>query len=70
MGRLIVQPGGCGEQNMYRMTLPLTATHYLDSTNQWDSVGIERRNDAVNHINTGDLDALLKTLDQKQIISK
>uniref|UniRef100_A0A673LGU4 Complement C3-like n=1 Tax=Sinocyclocheilus rhinocerous TaxID=307959 RepID=A0A673LGU4_9TELE len=53
MGRLIVQPTGCGEQNMYRMTLPLIATHYLDSTNQWDTVGMERRNEAVNHINTG-----------------
>ncbi len=70
MGRLIVQPIGCGEQNMIYMTLPLIATHYLDSTNQWDAVGIERRNEAVNHINTGDLDTLLKTLDQKQIISK
>uniref|UniRef100_A0A673LAC0 NTR domain-containing protein n=1 Tax=Sinocyclocheilus rhinocerous TaxID=307959 RepID=A0A673LAC0_9TELE len=53
MGRLIVQPSGCGEQNMYRMTLPLIATHYLDSTNQWDTVGMERRSDAVNHISTG-----------------
>ncbi|XP_016107635.1 complement C3-like, partial [Sinocyclocheilus grahami] len=53
MGRLIFQPTGCGEQNMYRMTLPLIATHYLDSTNQWDTVGMERRNDAINHISTG-----------------
>uniref|UniRef100_A0A671NLI9 Complement C3-like n=1 Tax=Sinocyclocheilus anshuiensis TaxID=1608454 RepID=A0A671NLI9_9TELE len=53
MGRLIFKPTGCGEQNMYRMTLPLIATHYLDSTNQWDTVGMERRNEAVNHISTG-----------------
>nr|WEM32064.1 complement component 3 [Mylopharyngodon piceus] len=53
MGRLIVQPSGCGEQNMIRMTLPLTATNYLDSTNQWEAVGMDRRNEAVNHINTG-----------------
>nr|QOL70921.2 complement component 3 [Tor putitora] len=53
MGRLIVQPSGCGEQNMIRMTLPLIATHYLDSTNQWEAVGIERRNEAINHISTG-----------------
>uniref|UniRef100_A0A672LR83 Complement C3 n=1 Tax=Sinocyclocheilus grahami TaxID=75366 RepID=A0A672LR83_SINGR len=53
MGRLIVQPTGCGEQNMIYMTLPLIATHYLDSTNQWDTVGMDRRNEAVNHIRTG-----------------
>ncbi|KAI7810506.1 putative complement C3 [Triplophysa rosa] len=53
MGRLIVQPHGCGEQTMIYMTLPLIATHYLDSTNQWDTVGMNRRDEAVNHINTG-----------------
>uniref|UniRef100_A0A8C1MRP7 Uncharacterized protein n=1 Tax=Cyprinus carpio TaxID=7962 RepID=A0A8C1MRP7_CYPCA len=53
MGRLIVQPSGSGEQNMMLMTLPLIATHYLDSTSQWDTVGMERRNEAVNYINTG-----------------
>ncbi|XP_051749859.1 complement C3 isoform X2 [Ctenopharyngodon idella] len=53
MGRLIVQPSGDGEQNMIHMTLPLIATHYLDSTNQWEAVGMERRSEAINHINTG-----------------
>ncbi|XP_050959614.1 complement C3 [Labeo rohita] len=53
MGQLIVQPYGCGEQNMIRMTLPLIATHYLDSINQWEAVGMERRNEAINHIRTG-----------------
>ncbi|XP_065130544.1 complement C3-like [Paramisgurnus dabryanus] len=53
MGRLIKQPYGCSEQNMVHMTLPLIATHYLDSTNQWDVVGMDRRNEAINHINTG-----------------
>uniref|UniRef100_A0A673L956 Complement C3-like n=1 Tax=Sinocyclocheilus rhinocerous TaxID=307959 RepID=A0A673L956_9TELE len=53
MGQLIVQPNGCGEQNMIYMTLPLIATHYLDSTKQWEAVGMERRNEAVNHIRTG-----------------
>ncbi|TRY87362.1 hypothetical protein DNTS_017222 [Danionella cerebrum] len=53
MGRLIVQPHGCGEQTMIFMTLPLIATHYLDSTNQWDAIGIEKRVDAIAHINTG-----------------
>nr|AZZ09376.1 putative complement component c3 [Ctenopharyngodon idella] len=53
MGQLIVQPRGCGEQTMIFMTLPLIATHYLDSTKQWEAVGMERRSEAVNHINTG-----------------
>ncbi|XP_062866790.1 complement C3-like [Trichomycterus rosablanca] len=53
MGRLIVQPHGCGEQNMIFMTLPLIATHYLDSTNQWEFVGMQRRSEAVKHIKTG-----------------
>ncbi|KTF81587.1 hypothetical protein cypCar_00030779 [Cyprinus carpio] len=53
MGELLVQPSGCGEQNMIRMTLPLIATHYLDSTKQWEAIGMERRNEAVNHIKTG-----------------
>ncbi|XP_043094011.1 complement component c3a, duplicate 6 [Puntigrus tetrazona] len=53
MGKFIVQPRGNGEENMIYMTLPLIATHYLDSTNQWDAVGMERRNEAINHINTG-----------------
>ncbi|KAL7852208.1 hypothetical protein SRHO_G00179930 [Serrasalmus rhombeus] len=53
MGRLIVQPGGCGEQTMIYMTLPLIATHYLDTTKQWEKVGMDRRSEAVKHIQTG-----------------
>ncbi|MCI4394012.1 hypothetical protein PGIGA_G00163970 [Pangasianodon gigas] len=53
MGRLIVQPTGCGEQNMIYMTLPLIATHYLDTTKQWEKVGLNRRSEAVQHIQTG-----------------
>ncbi|KAL7845319.1 hypothetical protein AOLI_G00235110 [Acnodon oligacanthus] len=53
MGRLIVQPHGCGEQNMIYMTLPLIATHYLDTTKQWEGVGVHRRAEAVKHIQTG-----------------
>ncbi|KAI7810940.1 complement C3-H1 [Triplophysa rosa] len=53
MGRLIYQPSGCGEQVMIHMTLPLIATHYLDSTNQWEAVGMDRRTEAINHITTG-----------------
>ncbi|KAI4889080.1 hypothetical protein NFI96_023395, partial [Prochilodus magdalenae] len=53
MGRLIVQPHGCGEQTMIFMTLPLIATHYLDTTKQWDKVGMQRRAEAVKHVQTG-----------------
>ncbi|XP_034086505.1 complement C3-like [Gymnodraco acuticeps] len=53
MGTLIKQPGGCGEQNMIGMTLPLIAATYLDKTNQWEAVGIEKRNEALQHIKTG-----------------
>ncbi|KAK7161096.1 hypothetical protein R3I94_003929 [Phoxinus phoxinus] len=53
MGRLIIQPGGCGEQIMIGMTLPVIATHYLDSTKQWETVGMHRRDEAIIHINTG-----------------
>ncbi|XP_067296786.1 complement C3-like [Pseudorasbora parva] len=53
MGQLIVQPSGDGESNMISMTLPVIATHYLDSTNQWEAVGMERRYEAIYHINTG-----------------
>ncbi|KAL3051025.1 hypothetical protein OYC64_001322 [Pagothenia borchgrevinki] len=53
MGTLIRQPGGCGEQNMIRMTLPLIAATYLDKTNQWETVGFEKRAEALQHIKTG-----------------
>ncbi|KAF7689262.1 hypothetical protein HF521_012615 [Silurus meridionalis] len=53
MGHLIVQPTGSGEQNMIYMTLPLIATHYLDTTEQWEGVGLGRRNEAIQHITTG-----------------
>ncbi|XP_042256198.1 complement C3-like [Thunnus maccoyii] len=53
MGSLIVQPSGCGEQNMARMTLPVIATTYLDKTHQWETVGFQKRNEALQHIKTG-----------------
>lgn len=53
MGSLIKKPSGCGEQNMYRMALPVIATMYLDKTNQWQDVGFERRADGLKHILTG-----------------
>uniref|UniRef100_A0A3P8SQE4 Complement component c3a, duplicate 5 n=1 Tax=Amphiprion percula TaxID=161767 RepID=A0A3P8SQE4_AMPPE len=53
MGNLIRQPYGCGEQNMITMTLPVIAAVYLDKTNQWETVGFNKRNDAIRHITTG-----------------
>ena len=53
MGNLIYQPSGCGEENMMHMTLPVIAAMYLDKTNQWEAVGIERRDEALQHIITG-----------------
>ncbi|XP_054460442.1 complement C3-like [Anoplopoma fimbria] len=53
MGSLIKQPGGCGEQNMIVMTLPVIAATYLDKTNQWETVGFQKRDEALTHIKTG-----------------
>ncbi|XP_043938312.1 complement C3-like [Protopterus annectens] len=50
---LIRVPYGCGEQNMISMTPTVIATHYLDSTNQWDKIGVELRADAINFITQG-----------------
>lgn len=53
MGSLIYQPSGCGEQNMIHMTLPVIAATYLDRTNQWEAIGLQKRNEAIKHIQTG-----------------
>uniref|UniRef100_A0AAY5KG22 Anaphylatoxin-like domain-containing protein n=1 Tax=Esox lucius TaxID=8010 RepID=A0AAY5KG22_ESOLU len=53
LGDLLRQPGGCGEQNMMGMTMPVIATHYLDNTKQWDQVGLERRREAISFIQSG-----------------
>ncbi|KAL2086955.1 hypothetical protein ACEWY4_018014 [Coilia grayii] len=53
MTSLIRQPGGCGEQNMFGITMPVTAANYLDKTNQWDAVGVAKRATALQYIQTG-----------------
>ncbi|KAM6294075.1 venom factor-like [Aegotheles albertisi] len=53
LDHLIVMPGGCGEQNMKRMTPTVIATHYLDSTSQWETFGLDRRAEAINLIRKG-----------------
>ncbi|KAI5088906.1 complement component c3b, tandem duplicate 1 precursor, partial [Silurus meridionalis] len=53
LAALIQMPGGCVEQNLARIMLPLIAVHYLDRSSQWESVGIQRREVAISYIKTG-----------------
>ncbi|XP_072240558.1 complement C3-like isoform X2 [Leuresthes tenuis] len=50
---LIREPSGSGEENVISMSLPVIATIYLDNTNQWESVGLEKRNEAIEHMIKG-----------------
>ncbi|CAM4693299.1 unnamed protein product [Caretta caretta] len=53
LGHLIVVPSGCGEQNMIRLTPTVISTHFLDSTHQWEKMGVDRRAVAINLIKRG-----------------
>ncbi|XP_039370155.1 venom factor-like [Mauremys reevesii] len=53
LGHLIVVPSGCGEQNMISLTPTVISTYFLDSTNQWEAMGVNRRAEAINLIRTG-----------------
>ncbi|XP_078506414.1 A.superbus venom factor 1-like [Lissotriton helveticus] len=53
LGHLIVVPRGCGEQNMISMTPVVIATHFLDNTRQWETLGVGRRAEAIKNINQG-----------------
>ncbi|XP_072005879.1 venom factor-like [Engystomops pustulosus] len=53
LSHLIDAPHGCGEQIMMSMTAPLIATHFLDNTNQWERVGVHRRDQAIQYIKDG-----------------
>ncbi|XP_016105892.1 complement C3-like [Sinocyclocheilus grahami] len=53
LAALIRMPGGCVEQNLARITLPLIAAHYLDRSGNWNAVGIDRRQEAIKYIQTG-----------------
>ncbi|KAM9101776.1 complement C3-like isoform 1-T2 [Sarcophilus harrisii] len=50
---LIVTPSGCGEQNMIGMTPTVIAVHYLDATEQWEKLGVEKRLQALELIKKG-----------------
>lgn len=54
LASLIQMPGGCVEQNLARITLPLIATLYLERTNDWESVGVQRKADAIRYIRRGE----------------
>ncbi|XP_067272244.1 complement component c3b, tandem duplicate 2 [Pseudorasbora parva] len=53
LAALIRMPGGCVEQNLATITLPLIAAHYLDRSANWDAVGIHRRDEAIKYIKKG-----------------
>ncbi|XP_075316041.1 A.superbus venom factor 1-like, partial [Odontesthes bonariensis] len=50
LASLIQMPGGCVEQNLASMTLPLIATLYLDRSSSWESLGVERKIEALRYI--------------------
>ena len=53
MDSLLNIPYGNGEENLVTMAMPLIATHYLDHTNQWDKVDVQKRAEAVGYIRMG-----------------
>ncbi|XP_066445602.1 venom factor-like [Eleutherodactylus coqui] len=53
LSRLIVVPSGDLERNIRGLTRVLIGTHYLDKTNQWNRLGVNRRDEAIQNINTG-----------------
>uniref|UniRef100_A0A3B1KAV9 Complement component c3a, duplicate 4 n=1 Tax=Astyanax mexicanus TaxID=7994 RepID=A0A3B1KAV9_ASTMX len=53
LDQLIQMPRGCAEQNLMAMVLPLIAADYLDKTNRWEDVGVEKRITALQYISQG-----------------
>ncbi|KAM9115091.1 complement C3-like [Pangshura tecta] len=51
--KLITLPYGCVEQNIFSVTPNIILTHYLDTTKQWDQIGVELRDQAVENIAHG-----------------
>ncbi|KAM3924659.1 A.superbus venom factor 1-like [Leptodactylus fuscus] len=50
---LIAVPQGSGEQAMMTMAPNVIATIYLDATDQWGRIGVNRRTEALNNIKQG-----------------
>ncbi|XP_074550629.1 venom factor-like [Halichoeres trimaculatus] len=53
LASLIRMPGGCVEQNLASITMPLIATLYLERTRGWESVGVQRKAEALGYIQRG-----------------
>ncbi|XP_072492955.1 venom factor-like [Notamacropus eugenii] len=49
----IVLPNGCAEQTMSTTSRAIISAHFLDSTEQWDKVGVHRREESINNIRQG-----------------
>ncbi|KAM9312112.1 complement C3-like [Gastrophryne carolinensis] len=50
---LITVPSGCGEQIMMSMTPTVIAIRFLDATNQWEAIGLQRRAEAIKNVEHG-----------------
>nr|XP_023968290.2 complement C3-like [Chrysemys picta bellii] len=48
--KLIKLPYGCVEQNIFSVTPNIILTHYLDTTKQWDQIGVELRDQSIQNI--------------------
>ncbi|XP_014448350.1 complement C3 [Tupaia chinensis] len=53
MWRLVRLPTGCPEQTLSMLAQVVILTRYLDSTGQWDKIGVERRDEVTNNIVAG-----------------
>lgn len=54
LASLIRMPGGCVEQNLATITLPLIATLYLERTDGWENVGVQKKAEALRYIRRGE----------------
>lgn len=55
---------------MIHLSRTVAATWYLDQTNQWEAVNIDRRNEALQHIRTGGFSLRLKAQECRRRASK
>ncbi|XP_067416504.1 complement C3-like [Emydura macquarii macquarii] len=53
LNQFIMKPLGNGEVNIMKMSTTIITTHYLDITEQWEKIGVDRRADALNLIMQG-----------------
>uniref|UniRef100_A0A8D2KV16 NTR domain-containing protein n=1 Tax=Varanus komodoensis TaxID=61221 RepID=A0A8D2KV16_VARKO len=53
LDKLIITPNGNVEQNIITMTPLVSATYFLDKTELWEKIGVDRRPYAIEQINKG-----------------